>query len=244
MSLESILILTHVATATIGLLSGALAMLFRKGSGLHGAAGTAFFVSMLIMSSSGAWIATFARPNRGNVLVSILTFYLVATAWVAARRRETKTGAFDRIALVVVLMDGLAGVTWGFMAAGRPRGMMDKLPAAIYFVFGSIALLCAFGDLRMIRRGGYSGAKRIARHLWRMCFALLIATFSFFPGQARNLPDAMRKSTLPYIPHVLLIGMMIFWLVRVRRKARPRVTGGGPATFLPPSEASAILSPR
>lgn len=241
MSLDSILILTHVAMAIIGLLSGALAMLFRKGSGLHGAAGTAFFVSMLTMSSSGAYIAAFARPNRGNVLVSILTFYLVATAWVAARRRETRTGAFDRIALVVILADGLAGVSWGLMAAGRPRGMMDGLPAAIYFVFGSIALLFAFGDLRMIRRGGFSGAKRIVRHLWRMCFALLIATFSFFPGQARNLPDAIRKSTLPYIPHVLLIGMMIFWLVRVRRKARPRATGG-PAAFLPPSEASAILS--
>src|SRR6266542_2312625 len=37
----------HVFSAAVGLLAGFMAMLFRKGSGLHGAAGTIFFLSML-----------------------------------------------------------------------------------------------------------------------------------------------------------------------------------------------------
>ena len=40
--LVKILILIHVCSATVGLLSGFLAMVFRKGSGLHGAAGSNF----------------------------------------------------------------------------------------------------------------------------------------------------------------------------------------------------------
>jgi uncharacterized membrane protein len=224
MSLSSFFLLLHVCSAPVALLSGFMAMLFRKGSGLHGAAGTVFFVSMLSMSGSGALIAGFWRPNGGNLVVAVLTFYLVATAWVMAKRRGGKPGRFDLAALLVVLATGLAGVLWGFEAAGSPKAMKDGMPAAIYFVFGTIALLHAWSDIRMIARGGVTGTQRIVRHLWRMSFALFITTFSLFPGQARLFSAAMRKSSLMYVPHLLLIGMMIFWLVRMRRARRRAIT--------------------
>ena len=86
------LVLLHIASAAVGLLSGFMAMAFRKGSGLHGAAGSVFFVSMLSMSGLGAFMAAFLKPNNGNVLGGLLTFYLVATGWVAARRRDRRVG--------------------------------------------------------------------------------------------------------------------------------------------------------
>jgi uncharacterized membrane protein len=211
------IILIHIGGAVIGLLSGFLAMLFRKGSGLHAAAGTAFFVSMLCMSSSAAYIAEFMRPNKVNFLVAILTFYLVSTAWVAARRRDGKPGLFDRIALLIILADGVGGVIWGFQAASSPKGLKDGMPAFLYFMFGSFALLSAALDVRMIRRGGVVGSKRIVRHLCRMCFALLITTFSLYPGQAKLFSTAVRSTNLMFVPHVLLIGSFLFWVVRMRR---------------------------
>lgn len=93
--LTAFLLTLHVCSATVGLLSGFLAMVLRKGSGLHGAAGTVFFVSMLSASGSGGNLAAFIHPNSANLMASALTFYLVATAWVAARRREGKPGLFD-----------------------------------------------------------------------------------------------------------------------------------------------------
>ena len=48
------LLLLHVCGAVVGLLSGFAAMLVRKGSNWHGATGTVFFGSMLIMSSTAA----------------------------------------------------------------------------------------------------------------------------------------------------------------------------------------------
>lgn len=216
MHTSSPLLLIHICGAVIGLLSGFLAMTLRKGSGLHAAAGNVFFISMLCMSSSGAYIAEFMRPNKANLLVAVLTFYLVATAWVTARRRDGKPGLFDRIALLLIFADGVGGVIWGIQAASSPRGLKDGMPAFLYFMFGSLALLCAALDVRMIRRGGFVGGKRIARHLLRMCFALLITTFSLYPGQARLFPASARTSLL-YVPHVLLIGSMLLWTVRVRR---------------------------
>lgn len=222
MSLSSALVLVHALTALVGLVAGALAMIFRKGSGLHGAAGTAFFVAMLAMSSTAAWVAATSHPNRLNVVVGLLTFYLVATAWWAARRGNETTGPFDRGALLFVALVAALGLAAGAEAAASPAGTKDDMPAPIYFVFGSIALLCAVTDLRLLRRGGVAGAARLRRHLWRMSLALLIATLSLFPGQARLFPDWVRQSSLTFTPHLLIAGSMLFWMFRLRARRRRR----------------------
>jgi len=212
------ILLVHISAATVGLLSGAMAMVLRKGSGRHGAAGTVFFVSMLIMSSTAAYIAAFLKPIALNVVVAMLTFYLVSTAWWTARHREARIGAFDVGALLFVLLVAAAGLTFGFEAASNPTGAKDQMPAGLYFFFGSMALLAAVSDIRMLARGGVSGPRRIARHLYRMCFALLIAMFSFYPGQAKLFPVWLRETNLLMVPHLLLIGSLIFWRFRVMRR--------------------------
>jgi len=72
----------------------------------------------------------------------------------------------------------------------------------------------------MLVRGGVFGAKRIARHLWRMCMGLLFATLSFYPGQAKLFPMWLRETNLLLVPAVLLIGAMLFWLYRVSVRER------------------------
>ena len=62
----------------------------------HRVAGNVFFVSMLGMSSAGLYMALM-KSQMGNVFGGALTFYLVATAWATARRREGETGIFDWI---------------------------------------------------------------------------------------------------------------------------------------------------
>lgn len=220
--MPSPILLLHICAAVVGLLSGATAMLFRKGSGLHGAAGSVFFVSMLVMTSSAAYVAVFERPNMLNAVVALLTFYLVSTAWRAARNRAGKTGSFDVAALLFILAVGLAGVTFGLEAAGSPKGSKDGMPPGIYFFFGITALLCGVTDIRMLRRGALDGSQRIARHLWRMSSALLITLMSFIPGNLRLLPESVRHSGVIYLPHLLLVGAMIYWRIRVRRRRRPR----------------------
>lgn len=218
--LLSLFLIIHISAAVVGLLSGFLAMALRKGSGWHGAAGATFFVSMVCMTSSAAFLAVFHKPNMLNLVVALLTFYLVTTAWRAARRRDSTAGIYDVSALLFILAVGTAGVAFGLEAANSPRGSKDGMPAAIYFVFGSIAVLCSVSDVRMLMRGGLFGAHRIARHLWRMSLALLIATVSFFPGQARQLPQWLRENELLYTPHILLIASMVYWMYRVRIRGR------------------------
>lgn len=219
--MHSFLLYVHVCSAAVGLISGVLAMFFRKGSGLHRASGDVFTIAMLTMSGDGAFLATFMKPNNGNVLGGVLTFYLVATAWMAGKRRVREVSGFDKSALLVALSVAAAGVTWGIEAAISPTGLKDGYPPPMYFIFATIALLFAASDIRMIVRGGYAGAQRIVRHLVRMCLVLLFAIFSFYPGQARLFSRSLRDTNLLYVPHVLLVGAM--FLALYRNSPRKRV---------------------
>jgi uncharacterized membrane protein len=222
--MHSFLLYVHVCSAAVGLISGVLAMFFRKGSGLHRASGDVFTIAMLSMSGVGAFLATFMKPNNGNVMGGVLTFYVVATAWMAGKRREREVSGFDRSALLLALGVAAAGATWGFQAAISPTGLKDGYPPPMYFIFAAIALLFAASDIRMIVRGGYAGTQRIVRHLVRMCLALLFAIFSFYPGQARLFPRSLRDTNLLFVPHALLVGAMLFALYR--NSSRKRVKQG------------------
>ena len=198
------LVFIHIAAAFIAIFAGLLAMIVRKRSGWHGAAGTVFVVAMLTMSSTAAYLATFLKPNRINAVAGLLTFYLVATAWRAAKNRTGRASWIDTTALVFAL--GVA------IAAFAVR----VVPVGVF------ALLFAIGDVRMLARGGVFGSERIARHLWRMGVALLIALLSFYPGQARNFGSVV-NTPLIFIPHIFVFVSM---LVSLRGAKKARNPGG------------------
>ena len=75
--------------------------------------------------------------------------------------------------------------------------------------------LTALVDARMLLSRSIPWSHRIARHLWRMCFALWIATASFFLGQADEFPEALRIMPLLCTPVLLVLLLMFYWLARV-----------------------------
>jgi hypothetical protein len=102
------------------------------------------------------------------------------------------------------------------------ENFLRDTPSVPYFVFGAVAALAAGLDLRMVIRGGVVGAQRIARHLWRMCLALLIAVISFFLGQSQVFPTAIQDSAILYVPEIAVLGLLIFWMFRVQLSKRYR----------------------
>ena len=213
------MVILHVAAGSLALVSGAAAMGAKKGGALHRRSGIVFVCSMLFMAASGAVMASFV-PERASVLAGALTCYMVATAWLTVRRTvpEARKGYIALMCYAIAL--GALGYSWGFEALGNARTMLDGMPAPMYFVFSSVALLAACLDARMLRAGSIQGAHRLARHLWRMGYAMFVATASFFLGQADELPEALRKAGVLPMPVLIVIGFTLFWLVRVLRKRR------------------------
>lgn len=210
-------VLFHVAAGVVGLVSGLAAMVLRKGSRRHALTGRVFVVAMVLMGGSGALIA-YLDPHGEtiNVLMGLLAIYLVTTAWLTASRRVGTVGWIDKIATLAAMTLGFALVKYGIEAASSETGGRDGIPATVYFVFSAIPFLATVGDIRMIEAGGISGARRIARHLWRMCTALFIAVGSFFLGQPQVFPEALQSAGLRAIPVLAVIAAMIVWMIRVR----------------------------
>ena len=209
------ILVLHISAGILGILSGTAALSFRKGSRWHALAGKVFVVSMLTMAAGAVYLAIL-KHQPGNIGGGIFTFYLILTAWLTARRTDGTTNKFDWVALLIPLALGL--LTWfsGIEKMRSPGLPNDGVPAGMNVFLGSVMLLAAAGDVRMLLRGGVVGTTRIARHLWRMCFGLFIATGSFFLGQQQVFPHWLRKTTVLFVPAILPLILLIFWLIRIR----------------------------
>jgi hypothetical protein len=222
------ILLVHILGGSVGLLSGAAAITFRKGSRRHAWAGRIFVVSMLIMSGLAAYLAVL-KHQPSNINGGFFTFYLIATAWLTARRGARQTSRWDWALLLIPL--ALGGINWanGIAIARGKAEAPDGVPVGMLFFMGSIMLLAAAGDVRMLLARGVAGAHRIARHAWRMCFSLFIAAGSFFlgpnnrplrllttAGLGSRLSPAIFSTGLYLILTLAPLVLLIYWLVRLR----------------------------
>jgi uncharacterized membrane protein len=210
-------LLFHITAGGFGLIFGATALFARKGAWLHRRAGSVFFIAMLLMSASGALYAV-VKPAAAylNVVVATVTFYLVTTSWMTVQRKAGEIGAFEKVAPLAALAAGVGGLIFGLEATNSANGRMDGIPAAPYFFFGAVGLFAAALDVSVILRRGVSGAQRIARHLWRMGLALLIAALAFFLGQgAKVFPAGLRETKIQFAPLIVVLVLTVFWLLRV-----------------------------
>ncbi|MGD0189944.1 MAG: hypothetical protein ABSD74_04300 [Rhizomicrobium sp.] len=213
--------IVHIGAGCLGIVSGFAAVSVAKGERLHRAFGTAFALSMMILSVLAVYLALFVpslaaipTPPSASVPVAILTFYFVATGWMTVRRSSPGTGAPEIAALLAVLGVAAAMLIFGLHSAGNAFQRLHGFPAR-YYTFAGFAAFSAMLDLKVILRGGISGAARIARHLWRMCFAFFFATSFFFLGQQRIMPAILHGWPL-LIPALAPLVVLIVWLLRVR----------------------------
>ncbi|MBA8886803.1 putative membrane protein [Dokdonella fugitiva] len=211
----------HIIAGLLALVAGAVALYATKGSPLHRRSGWMFAVAMATMTTTAAVIAQFFSPNRVNVVAAVLTFYLVATGVLAVRRTVPQMRLRATGLMLVAVAVGAHALALGAEALSSTTHRVDGIPAPPLFMFGTVALLAAFGDLRMLQAGRIEGARRLARHLWRMSYAMWIATTSAFLGQAKFIPEPLRKLPLLVAPVLLVLAVMVYWLVKVHR--RPRV---------------------
>ncbi len=218
-------LIPHIAAGLIAVLSGFLAVGAPKGGRLHRLAGTLFFGSMLVLGVTAAILEPFRTPEPGSPVGGILVCYFVATSWVAARRRDGKTGKFEIVACALALIGAALSLWEASLGAETPAGR-----GPIY-AFAAICLLAGLLDLNVILRGRMSAAQRIARHLWRMCFAFFIATGSFFLGQQDIKPEAVRGSPILWALALAPFGFMLFWLVRIRLGKRIGVKAAAQPAF-------------
>ncbi|WP_313919052.1 DUF2306 domain-containing protein [Tahibacter sp.] len=216
----------HIVAGSLALIAGMIALFARKGATWHRRSGLVFAIAMLVMTSTGAVMAAI-RTERISILAGVLTFYLVCTGVLAVRKPVEQSRGTLTVFMLLAFVVAIAGYAIGFDVRANPK-MAGWAP--MFFVFASVAFVAALLDARLLWVGTLQGAHRLARHLWRMGFALLIANASFFLGQAKLLPPHLRNFALLSIPVLTVLLMTIYWLVRVYgKRAAPRRRGAAAA---------------
>jgi uncharacterized membrane protein len=212
----------HVLTGSLALLSGAVALYAWKGGRLHRRSGMLFVCVMLIASATAAVMAA-RRPNRIGVVGGVLGFYLVSTALLTVRRPARGALGIDAAAMLLGASAAIAGVHYGFAASISDSGRLDGVPAAPAFVLGGVGLLAAAGDIRMLLASGIHGNRRIARHLWRMGLAMVLAVGSSYLGRPELFPNRLRDSGLLWIPMLAVVSIVFYWLARLHSYRRATI---------------------
>jgi uncharacterized membrane protein len=222
----------HILAGGLAIVLGAVALIAAKGATLHRKSGILFVYAMLTMGISGSVLALRQSLTNANVLGGFMSAYFVITALTTVRPVSEWSRRLNVGALAVAFALAAVEIVLGFKALASPRGTIDGVPFFMLFFLASITLMAGAGDIRVIRSGPLRGAPRLARHLWRMCFALFIAAGSFFSIRARVakiLPEPFTTPVMRALPVVLVFLAMFYWLWRVRVRRNYRGIGGLPA---------------
>lgn len=220
----------HIVAGALAVVFGFAALFVRKGGTIHRRSGMLFVYAMLVMGITASILEFVRSAGVTNVVAAVLSIYFVGTALTTVRPPSRWTRAINIAALTVALLLALAAIVGGARNVSNPGlspgGVPFRTIGVMSFVLAAALLLAAAGDLRIMRSGPPRRGPRLARHLWRMCFALFIAAGSFFSIRervARILPEPFTTGWMRLLPIVVLFGTMFYWLWRVRGRRAPPV---------------------
>jgi len=211
----------HIAAGGLAIVLGAIALSVKKGGSTHRRVGLLFVCAMLVMGTSASILGFRKSPTDGNVFAGFMVAYFVVTALMTVRAVSPWTRRINVAMLPIPLGLAILDILAGVKAFNSPRGLLNGVPFQMLFFLATILILAGIGDVRILRFGVPHGGPRLARHLWRMCFALFIAAGSFFSIRARVakiLPEPFTTAPMRALPILLLFGAMFYWLWRVRRR--------------------------
>ena len=216
----------HAVMGTVALVSGCIAIAAHKGGAWHRRSGLFFVGAMIAMGLTGVGISVYER--KPSVAAGAVAAYLVFTAWTAIRPVPVWGRGVDIALTLLACVFAAGGFRDAFTTFGMPGHKNEGVPAGMQFFLATILSLAAIGDIRLLRAGALKGTRRLARHLWRMCFGLFIATGSFVTQlvRMRFMPDWMRSLTVILVFAVGPLVVLLYWMwrIRVRQNLRGLMT--------------------
>jgi tetratricopeptide (TPR) repeat protein len=213
--MEAVVLFVHLLGGSVAVASGYAAIFAPKGQWLHRKAGTLFVWATLLM---GVGIVGLGLLRDKDWFAGFVVAYFVITGLLTVRARDRRMPRLEKFLAGFAFLAATLMFLTGFDAIAR-GGQKDGVFAPVFFIYGSIILLAAIGDVKVLRSGPLEGNQRLRRHLWRMCWAMFNSTGSFFLVESR-VPQLLRpleiRLTLAFLP----LALLFYWMWRKRTRAR------------------------
>jgi uncharacterized membrane protein len=203
----NILLYIHIIAGGIGLTTGTINLIKKKGDKLHKNVGMFFLYGMIINGISGLFMS-FIHPNPFLFIVGIFSIYMAATGQrslsLKGLVKGEKAKTIDWILSITMLIFGIGFIVYGILLL-----LSNQSFGIVLLVFGFISVLMVKKDLK-----NYKG-KNIEKNFWllvhiqRMIGAYIAAITAFIVVNNKS-------GFLPYIvawllPSLILVPLIFKW---------------------------------
>lgn len=195
----------HIIAGTLGLLSGTINIIGKKGGHIHRLVGKVFLYSMLMVSVS-AFVLSIIHPNYFLFIVGVFTLYLVSSATRYLELKQLVSGqkpkALDWALTYFMLIFGIV-----FIAFGTFHLVSKNMFGIVFIVFGGIGLRMVKADF-----DHYKGKSKIKNvwltvHIQRMIGAYIAALTAFLVVNNQVLPGYIAW----LLPTIILTPLIVKW---------------------------------
>ena len=196
------LIYIHAFIGGVGLASGSMSMVFKKGGNVHKKAGNVFVFSMVISAVLSLIISTL--PNHKSTflfLIGVFTIYLTLTGYRALRFNRGLPTPFDKILSWLMIF----GALYLIFTATYPLITLGRV-LIVPMVFGWIGFSLALRDLNWYKNPDKLRKSRMQLHISKIVGAYIAATTAFFVTN-QIVPGVFAWLT----PTILGTAYIIYW---------------------------------
>jgi len=210
MNLFNTLLVFHIAGGSIGLLTGSIVMMLKKGDKNHVRLGNIYFYSLLL-SAIVSFPMSFLHSNWFLFIVGVFTSYMLLTGRsYLGKRTSAEVKVTDWILAGTMLLFGL-----GFLGIGLLNVFKGVYFGIVLIVFGAISLSFVLQDW-----ANFTGRARVKNfwlttHLQRMIGSYIASATAFIVVNNHVIPGVVAW----LLPTIVLTPLIGIWTKKYMVKA-------------------------
>jgi uncharacterized membrane protein len=205
----SIFLVIHIIAGSVGLISGTLNLVLKKGGKTHRIIGQ-FFTYGMIVAGLSALIMSVLKTNHFLFVVGVFTLYMVITGnryiYLKMLGKNQKPAFFDWIISAAMALTAL-----GFLILGIILLLSQNNFGIVLLVFGVISFGFVRSDFLNYRGKIKEKNYWLLMHLQRMTGAYIASATAFLVVNAKYIPFEMPAFIFWLLPTVLLTPLIVIW---------------------------------
>jgi len=206
----TILLIIHIIAGSIGLLTGTINIIKKKGDKAHKNVGKFFFYSMLINGFAGL-IMSLIHRNDFLLIVAVFSIYMVATGQrflsLKQLHKEQKPKTIDWILTYTMLVFAFLFITYGSYL------LINKVNFGIVLlVFGVVSCLMAIKDIKVYKGNIKEKNYWLLLHIQRMVGSYIAALTAFIVVNNHFMPGIVGW----LLPTVIFTPLIVKWTKQYR----------------------------
>lgn len=206
----TILLIIHIIAGSIGLLTGTINIIKKKGDKVHKNVGKFFFYSMLINGFAG-FIMSLIHRNDFLLIVAVFSIYMVATGQrflsLKQLHKEQKPKVIDWVLTYTMLVFAFLFITYGSYL------LINKVNFGIVLlVFAVVSCLMAIKDIKVYKGNIKEKNYWLLLHIQRMVGSYIAALTAFIVVNNHFLPGIVGW----LLPTVIFTPLIVKWTKQYR----------------------------